>query len=199
MGVQKQNISRYTGLSQELLNEFNKRGENAFCYIYEYFYNELFYFASKLFSASQTAPCDVLQDLFLKIWESDKQFESFEFLKSYLYLSVRNRWKNDLEHLETVQRYLAGQNPDHGDDYILSHIIESETLAILYNHLKLLPPECAKVMHLSLQGRKSQEIAETLAISVNTVYAQKQKGLAILRNHLTKEMLGLLIYILTRY
>lgn len=189
---------RYTDLSQELLNEFNKRAENAFCYVYEHFYNELFYFAAKLFAGNQTPPSDVLQDLFLKVWESDKQFESFEFLKSYLYLSIRNRWKNDLEHQETVQRYVAGQNPDPGDDSILSNIIESETLAILYNHLKVLPPECAKVMHLSLQGRKSQEIAETLAISVNTVYAQKQKALSILRNHLTKEMLTLLIYILTR-
>ena len=77
---------------------------------------------------------------------------------------------------------------------ILSNIFESETLAILYNHLKLLPPECAKVMRLSLEGHKNPEIAEILSISINTVYAQKQKALTVLRNKLSKDMFVILLF-----
>lgn len=185
-------------LNIDLLDAFNNRKESAFCYVYEHFYNELFYFASKLFANTTTSAYDILQDLFLKIWESDKQFPSFDFLKSYLYLSIRNRHKNSLAHDESVQKYIKENQEELEDNYILSHIIEAETLAILFNHLKLLPPGCAQIIKLTLEGHKSPEIAKLLNISINTVYAQKQKALTILRGHLSKEMLGILLYIILR-
>ncbi|BDF55783.1 hypothetical protein CE91St24_12090 [Odoribacteraceae bacterium] len=127
------------------------------------------------------------------VLENKKQFESFDLLKSYLYLSIRNRWKNEHKHTVAAQRYTA-QSFDEKEDNILSNIFESETLAILYNHLKLLPPECAKVMRLSLEGHKNPEIAEILSISINTVYAQKQKALTVLRNKLSKDMFVILLF-----
>ena len=134
-----------------------------------------------------------LQDIFLNVLENKKQFESFDLLKSYLYLSIRNRWKNEHKHTVAAQRYTA-QSFDEKEDNILSNIFASETLAILYNHLKLLPPECAKVMRLSLEGHKNPEIAELLSISINTVYAQKQKALTVLRNKLSKDMFVILLF-----
>ena len=175
----QQSTCKYPDLNHNLLEQFNKREEDAFCFVYEHFYNELYYFASKLFLDNTVLPYDVLQDIFLNVLENKKQFESFDLLKSYLYLSIRNRWKNEHKHKE---------------DNILSNIFESETLAILYNHLKLLPPECAKVMRLSLEGHKNPEIAEILSISINTVYAQKQKALTVLRNKLSKDMFVILLF-----
>ncbi|HJA16421.1 MAG TPA: sigma-70 family RNA polymerase sigma factor [Candidatus Butyricimonas faecavium] len=189
--------NRFSDLNQNLLDKFNRRDENAFCFIYEYFYNELYYFASKLFSDTTILPYDVLQDIFLKVLENKKQFESFDLLKSYLYLSIRNRRKNELKHSAAIQRYSAIQNFDEKEENILSHIFESETLAILYNQLKSLPPECAKVIRLSLEGHKSPEIAQMLSISINTVYAQKQKALTILRNKLSKDMFVILLFVLS--
>ena len=183
--MQKLSCKSYT-LNQHLLDRFNQRDEEAFCFVYEDFYNELYYFASKLFSEHTVLPYDVLQDIFLNILESKKQFESFDLLKSYLYLSIRNRWKNELKHTATVQRYTSEQT-DQEEESILSNIFEAETLATLYKCLQLLPPACATVLKLSLKGYSSSEIAEMLSISINTVYAQKQKALSILRNNLSKE------------
>lgn len=189
----QQSTCKYPDLNRNLLEQFNKREEDAFCFVYEHFYNELYYFASKLFLDNTVLPYDVLQDIFLNVLENKKQFESFDLLKSYLYLSIRNRWKNEHKHTVAAQRYTA-QNFDEKEDNILSNIFESETLAILYNHLKLLPPECAKVMRLSLEGHKNPEIAEILSISINTVYAQKQKALTVLRNKLSKDMFVILLF-----
>ena len=180
-------------LNQNILEKFNERDEHAFCFIYEHFYNELYYFASKLFSEHTVLPYDVLQDIFLNILESKKQFESFDLLKSYLYLSIRNRWKNELKHTATIERFSTIQHFDEKEENILSDIFESETLAILYNHLKHLPPECAKIIRLILEGHKSPEIAQMLSISINTVYAQKQKALTILRNKLPKDLFSILL------
>lgn len=188
----------FIALDEHLLEAFNRRSEEAFCRVYEHFYDELFYFASKLFADTTVSPYDVLQDLFLKVWEGDKQFDSFDFLKSYLYLSVRNRWKNDLEHAEVVREYMREYAAEAEDGHVLAQMMEAETLAILHNHLKLLPKECARVVELSLDGYKSQEIAAMLNISVNTVYSQKQKAVGLLRKHLTREILGIFLYFLFR-
>ena len=49
-------------------------------------------------------------------------------------------------------------------------------------------------MRLSLEGHKNPEIAEILSISINTVYAQKQKALTVLRNKLSKDMFVILLF-----
>lgn len=182
---------------QEVLAGFNKRNSKAFCCIYEKYYNELYYFARKLFNGNpEISASDAVQDLFLKIWESDRQFDSLDILKSYLYLSIRNRWKNLLEHADSVKKYAATQDAHPTDDYILSAIIESETLAILHHQLNTLPPACAQVIRLCLQGFSQPEIAEKLNLSIHTVYSQKQKAIQLLRNLLSPDMLHLLFFLL---
>lgn len=186
----------YTFDAKDLLMGFNKRNEEAFCCVYEKYYNELFYFAQKLFYGNhEISPFDAVQDLFLKIWESERQFESLEILKSYLYLSIRNRWKNFLEHAESVKKYTDSQDSHPTDDYILASMIESETLALLYHHLNSLPSACAQIVKLSLQGLSHQEIAEKMDISIHTVYSQKQKAIHILRNLLPRDMLHLFVFL----
>lgn len=81
----QQSTCKYPDLNHNLLEQFNKREEDAFCFVYEHFYNELYYFASKLFLDNTVLPYDVLQDIFLNVLENKKQFESFDLLKSYLY------------------------------------------------------------------------------------------------------------------
>lgn len=183
----------YSFNDRELLHGFNRREEKAFSCIYEKYYNELFFFASRLFGGNpQISPSDVVQDLFLKIWEGEKEFDSLEFLKSYLYLSIRNRWKNFLEHTDNVKKHAAEQEPHPTDDYILASIIESETLAILHEQLNTLPPACARIIRLGLQGLSNREIAEKLEVSIHTIYSQRQKAIQVLRDKLDKEILQLL-------
>ena len=114
----QQSTCKYPDLNRNLLEQFNKREEDAFCFVYEHFYNELYYFASKLFLDNTVLPYDVLQDIFLNVLENKKQFESFDLLKSYLYLSIRNRWKNEHKHTVAAQRYTA-QSFDEKEDNIL--------------------------------------------------------------------------------
>lgn len=181
---------------EELLLGFNKRDEEAFCCIYKRYYNELFHFAQKLFCANrQISPSDAIQDLFLKIWESKKHFESLEILKAYLYLSIRNRWKNFLEHTDQVKKYTETQDPHPTDDYILASMIEAETLALLHQQLNALPRACGQVIRLTLQGLSNQEIAEKLSLSIHTVYSQKQKAIHRLRKLLPKDMMQLLVFL----
>ena len=40
----QQSTCKYPDLNRNLLEQFNKREEDAFCFVYEHFYNELYYF-----------------------------------------------------------------------------------------------------------------------------------------------------------
>lgn len=181
--------------TDELLRKFNKRDEEAFCRVYEKYYNELVFFARKFFvSEGETHAHDVVQDLFVKIWESPKQFESFDMLKSYLYFSLRNKWKNMLEHAEYVRNYAELHQVHPTEEYILASIVESEALALFYELLDTLPPACAQVIRLGLEGLSGQEIADEMHISIHTVYSHKQKAIQLLRSLLPKDMFHLLYF-----
>ena len=191
--------NKFSALDEkELLAGFNRRETEVFCALYERYYNELFYFATRLFvGVNDFTAQDVLQDLFLKVWEGKKEFESFDELKGYLYAAIRNRRRNYAEHVAVVRQHEEAVDMEPADELIFSTMVESETLAILYHHINQLPRECARVVRLSLSGHKNQEIAEMLSISIHTVYSQRQKALNLLRLSLPKELLLLLLSLMS--
>ncbi|MNL56682.1 ECF RNA polymerase sigma factor SigW [compost metagenome] len=73
-------------------------------------------------------------------------------------------------------------------------IIESELIEKLYQAISTLPEGCKKVFKLGyLEGLSNTKIAETLNISVNTVRAQKQRGLKALKTRLDYESFAIFI------
>ncbi|MFA7471995.1 MAG: sigma-70 family RNA polymerase sigma factor, partial [Spirosomataceae bacterium] len=65
---------------------------------------------------------------------------------------------------------------------------------IIKKTLSELPPKCRVVFTLSrMEGKKNQEIADLLGMSINTVKKQKQKALELLRLRLTPELLSFLL------
>ncbi len=191
--------SKHIISDEELIEGFNGRNEQAFCQVYERFYNELVYFIRKLmpFDGEEHSR-DFIQDLFLAIWESPKQFESLDGLKYYLYFSLKNKWKNFLEHEGYVQRYNHARQEPPVDDRILATMVEAETLALFHRQLNQLPPACSQVIRLGLQGLSGQEIAEEMKISIHTVYSHKQKAIQLLRSLLPKDLFHFLFMWLQR-
>ena len=65
-----------------------------------------------------------------------------------------------------------------GDD-----LVQEEVYRELYLLAKGLPDKCRRVFELSVEGKKNDEIADILGISVLTVKAHKQKALRYLKEH----------------
>lgn len=71
-----------------------------------FFYNKLFYFASKLDLGTEVVPSDKIQDIFLKLWENkNSKFVSLSHIKSYLYLCIQNSFREYLSHHKHIDRY----------------------------------------------------------------------------------------------
>lgn len=179
-----------------LLLRFNNRDNLAFCKVYEIVYDELFHFTSSIYKDTEIVASDVIHDIFIKLWESRSvKFDNILSLKGYIYISIKNKFRDYISHCKIKDKFK--NNIRHNDDFLLSQIVESETLSIISEAINILPKECAKVFKLFIDGWNVKDIAIKLKKSQSTVYAQKQEAINILKNKLSKDKFLLIMTIIS--
>lgn len=162
--------------------------------VFDESYHALVYFAFKIVESKSEAE-DIVQDAFANYWnQCDEISEAVPAIKSYLYQSVRNASLNLLRHRVVKDKYQ--QNAPELSEYDKSSLelmLEAEAVALLSQAINTLPAGCRKITELSyLQGKRNEEIASELGISVNTVKTQKQRGLQLLRSKLSPALMAAL-------
>jgi len=148
--------------------------------IFELYYQGLCYYASGYISNGESVE-DIVQDVFIAMWERKEKLTKINNIKAFLYTSVRNSCLNIQKHQQVKNSY---------DQYLLHsqtltidpEIVEEEVYIKLYNEIEKLPPSCRNIMLLSLEGLKNKEISEMLDISINTIKTQKKLALSKLRS-----------------
>lgn len=181
----------------KLIFLFNKRDEKSYEYVYNLFYDELYYFASRLYVRTEVVPADVIQDVFLSIWgNKDTKFQSIENIKNYLFLSLRNRYIKYWEHKKHVDKYAYSISND--SDYFTSEMIEVEVISKLSLMINTLPSECAKVFRLYLEGYDTKDIADKLGKAPSTIYNQRKEAISIIRKKFPNELLMVALYLLSK-
>ena len=161
-------------MSDKIKNKdvFRKKQEYKNCF--DLYYPSLCLFASKIVLDYSIAE-DLVQEVFIKLWEKFENFNNEYAIKSFLYTSVKNRCLNHIEHNKVIKKHEdIIQQTSSNDFEINNNIIEEETHRLIYNAINELPNQCKNVLLLSIHGLKNIEIAEELHISVNTVKTQKK-------------------------
>lgn len=161
---------------------------------YKSYYHPLCFYASKFVDPDDAE--DLIENLFLKLWNKKQQFESTTHLQAFLYHAVRNACldfkkskKNKLELHEPVSE----NQPLPGDDQ-LHHLIKAEVLAEIYRAVNNLPSQCSKVIRMGyLEGMNNAEIADELGLSEQTVKNYKGRGLTILKDKLSGSAFTMLL------
>jgi RNA polymerase sigma-70 factor (ECF subfamily) len=142
------------------------------------------------FTDADTAE-DIVQDIFLKVWNQ----RSFIFLKdgirTYLYHAVRHACLDHLKHLDICADYgkafrLKLQIEElyftDDPDFLME---EDVRLPLIYREIEKLPGKCREIFIMAyLEERKASEIAALLNLSKRTVEAQLYKGLKTIREAL---------------
>ncbi|SHI30033.1 RNA polymerase sigma-70 factor, ECF subfamily [Hymenobacter daecheongensis DSM 21074] len=130
---------------------------------------------------------DLLQDVFLRIWNSRDTLTVSTTYGAYLYRAALNA---ALRHTERHQRQVpwaelpAAAEP--AADNALHALYQQEAEASVAAALARLPPQCRAVFTMSRYDELSyQQIAETLDISPKTVENQMGKALRIMRKQLS--------------
>lgn len=141
---------------------------------------------------------EIVQQVFINLWETRDTISSEKSVVSYLYTSVRNRCLNWLRDHRKFRSYLLDiELEDSAVTMERDFIYESEVQLRIGQALEKLPAKCRKVFELSrFEEMKYREIADKLGISEKTVEAQVSKALKILRREL-KELLIVIMWLLS--
>lgn len=122
---------------------------------------------------------DVVQEIFVRLWEKRGELKSVQNLEGYLLLSVKNRCLNYLEHQQVVDKYKQYcllQEIQDDDDEDPEQFIED-----IGKLLDKLPEKRKMVLELCVIESKSYaEIADLLGISLNTVKDHVEESLRFL-------------------
>lgn len=163
-----------------VIKELRNQNKSVYKNVFNHFYKGLVLYANN-FLYDQQASEDVVQEVFISLWENAKNIEIKSSLKAYLYAMVRNKCLNYLKSVKiTDDLNVIDLNSMLVLDEDLDLISEEEK-TILYNHiLKIIdtfPESMQQVFKLKfIQNYKYEEIADELGISVNTVKTQLKRA-----------------------
>lgn len=166
--------------------------KSSFKNLFELHYSPLCNFAYRITDDIDQAE-DIVQDIFVKVWNDPDLLDGNKNINSYLYSMVRNRA------FEVIRRENISQKINQQLEYIQNNAAttnveedEIEKLLLLeqiYVSIRQLPPKCSEVFTLSkVNGLTYVQIAEKMNISVKTVENHMGKALRLMRELLTKSL-----------
>ena len=161
--------------------------------VYRQYHAALCRYAKK-YVRDGTVAEEIVQELFLHLWERAERTRITTSLASYLYLAVRNRCLNYLKHQFSQgaevdpEADLTDVSGNAADEAV--HVAELEKL--VREGIGQLPEKCRIIFQLSRDaGLSYREIAHELNISIKTVEAQMGTALKRLRNYVNQHGYGL--------
>ena len=161
-----------------LLDYLHQGKEKAYELLYHYYYVPLVLF-------------------FISLLDKEMAFDNRIALKVYLYTGVRNKSLNYLRHLKIRRQYeMKMLEEGENQEVFLERMMEEDVFARILTTIEQLPPQCGKVMSLTLKGYKISEVAELMGISLETAKEYKKDGKKRLYNKLKGGIYSIFIGIL---
>lgn len=167
-----------------ILTESEDKGLNVdFEQLFKMHYKALHAYASVMLNHDSHAE-EIVQGMFLKLWEKKESLSVQTSVKAYLYKCVYNDCLNYIQHKKTVLKY-----QDH-TVYTMKDTVAKTSDKLEHDELQHrlkealndLPEQCRTIFQMSrFEELKYKEIAEQLGISIKTVENQMGKALKILR------------------
>ncbi len=169
-------------------------GGNDFDSFFKSFFNPICLFIERIIGEKEEVT-DVAQDVFLKVFERWKEFETPENAKAFLYISARNLCFDRLKRRRAEENYVSNylREEEMNQTTFLKEVMRQETFRILHAAIDQLPDQTRQIILLSMEGGSNLEVGEKLGVSINTVKTLKKNGYAALREFLSKEYVILLL------
>jgi len=170
----------------EVLIELKAGSAQAFALIYNHYKYRITNNLLRLLKSEELAE-EVLQDLFVKIWDTRAQLDPEKSFRAYLFRIAENMvidYYRKAARDKKVRDKLMGAGSE-----LYSHIEETifskESALVLQGVIDLLPPQRKQVFTLcKLEGRSYKEVSEILGISHSTINDHLLKANKFLRQHL---------------
>jgi len=162
-----------------------KEGDiKAFETLFRSCYEPLCRYAYRFVEDAGTAE-EIVQDLFYVLWKERENLQIFTSVNGYLYRAVKNKALQYVEKAKVREDYRAGysKNADIETFTPQEELEYKELEQQMEEALYRLPERRQKIFRMNrMEGKKYNEIARELNISVKTVEAEISKVLRELRN-----------------
>lgn len=161
------------GIHMQDIQDFNR--------VYRDYFPALCFFARKTLVEHEQ---DVVNMLFVKLWNNAVTFTTEDHCRNYLYKAVHNACMDEIkarQHSRTRENLFA-ETQGEEDVSMEEMVIETEYWAEIYREMASLPQKYASVLELSyMDSLKNDEIARKMSLSVQTAKNQKSKAVKMLR------------------
>lgn len=165
--------------------------------LYNYYYPRLYAFAKKFLKVEDDIN-DILQDVFVKLWENRKNIKNVETFNAWIFTITKNtvisyfREKIKLTEFESRVREMATS-----EGYLTDTTAEYEDIKEKVGQLiEQLPEKRKQIFKLSReQGLSNKEIATEMGISVKTVEDHMMHAIRFLKNNLKTLDIITLLYL----
>jgi len=184
---------------KQLLAAIRKGSDEAFRQLYEKYWEDLYRMAYRRLASPEDIK-DILQDVFLSLWNNIDQVNADESLGGYLYTSLRNRIFNFFEKRQNQLNCLMKQpfNPVETEEIIWNRFNTKEIQKIIALQVAAMPPKMKRIYLLSKKEQLTiSEIAELLNLSPQTVKNQLNRAFERMRHNLQKQNLHKLLIALS--
>ncbi|MCR9012525.1 RNA polymerase sigma factor [Gabonibacter chumensis] len=183
----------------QFLHGVNHKEDAAWEELYRYYYAPLCSYAAKLTGDSVAAE-DIVQNGFIKLWNSSFDFSDIKAITTYMYRFtyngalnyIRDKKSSDAIHRIWVDRQIVDE--EKGKEMAL----EEETISRFHEVLSLLSGQQKEILFGALEGATVREIAGRLSISENTVKTQKRRAYQAIREHLGKVFTSVFLLLFAR-
>jgi RNA polymerase sigma-70 factor (ECF subfamily) len=182
----------------EIHNNYTSIDKSNFEEIYLHYFPRLLRFAREYIISQEDAE-NIIQDVFLQLWEKRDDLQIHISLTAYLFTLIKNRcidhlrWQTNIDEgkKQMQENYLLELKMKlYSLEAINQSIISDDHIeTIIKNAIDSLPTKCREIFLLhKMEGKKYREIAEELDISINTVENQMSIALRKLREKLKNHL-----------
>jgi RNA polymerase sigma-70 factor (ECF subfamily) len=169
--------------------------------IFRKYHHRLFLYTLK-FVEDESDALDIVQNVFVAVWESGKFRSGDALLQSYLFNAVKNSCLNHIKHQKVIKKFEHGAALELKEMEAIHYqsgeksLIENESLKQIEDAVDSLTDIYKEVIVLSrFEGLKNSEIAERLQIPIRTVETRIFRALSILKERISRSSFFVLLYL----
>lgn len=178
-----------------LLNNGDQRGMD---YIFQAYHKKIYFFVIKLGMSNAIAE-ELVQDVFVKVWNSKQYIKESGNIQSYIYTIAKNvvidEYKRQVKRKAAEDYQIHLMNPSNDTERRVEY---NELKSTIGKILEKLPEKRRMVFEMSrFEGKKNREIAEEMGISIKTVETHLTLALQTFKSSLKNvEAVNLSLFIL---
>lgn len=173
----------------------NQKDKGIWRDFYDRYYAALCSYVEKILFLTDAVE-DLVQEVFISVWEGKRTFSDSRELTNYLYRACYNNALLYIRNHQIHDSILNGlpQEEDFEDEEMLYALtVKEEAIRQLYFYIEELPAEQRRIILLRIEGHSWDEIASRLGVSINTVKTQKSRSYKFLREKLANSSYSVLL------